>query len=457
MLDEDEEAFLAAPKREVYSVSRLNREVRSLLEGSFPLLWVEGEISNLAAPASGHLYFSLKDRDAQVRCAMFRNRNMHLRFKPRNGMQILARVRVGLYEGRGEFQLVIEHMEEAGEGALRRAYEELKQRLDAEGLFSPEHKRAAPALPRCIGVITSPTGAAVRDVLHVLRRRFPAIPVIIYPVPVQGDGAAEKIAAGIHLADRRRDCDVLLLTRGGGSLEDLRAFNEEAVARAIHACRLPIVTGVGHEVDFTIADFVADYRAPTPSAAAEFLSPDQNAWLQNIHKLARRLSHATHSRLQQQQQRADWIGGRLQQQHPGLRLGQYKQRLAALQRRLQLAQHNGLRHRQAALERLQARLQQNTPTHVLRQHCARLDHLRVRLRGSVQVRLERDRQRLAATAHALETVSPLATLGRGYAIVRDPAGGNILRDSRRVKSGQRVEAQLAHGVLICRVDETRND
>ena len=255
------------PERTVYSVSELNQTIRGLLESEFPLIWVEGEISNLAQPSSGHMYFSLKDESAQVRCAMFRGRNQFLRFTPENGQKVVIRARVSLYEARGEFQLIAEHMEDAGAGALQRAFEELKARLAAEGLFDESLKQDIPELPTRIGVITSPTGAAIRDVLSVLQRRFPAIPVLVYPVPVQGDGAAEKIVATLQLASKRKDCDVLLLVRGGGSLEDLWSFNEEIVARAIVASEIPVVCGVGHEVDFTIADFAADVRAPTPSAA----------------------------------------------------------------------------------------------------------------------------------------------------------------------------------------------
>jgi exodeoxyribonuclease VII large subunit len=260
--------------REIYSISELNSEARVLLEKRFPLIWVEGEISNLARPASGHIYFSLKDEAAQVRCAMFKMHNRLVNFQPKNGQQVLARVRISLYEARGEFQLIVEHMEETGDGALRRQFELLKQKLFEEGLFDEAHKQALPFLPTQLGVITSPSGAAIRDILSVLKRRFPGIPVLIYPVPVQGTEAPQAIVESIHSAAKCQDCDLLILARGGGSLEDLWAFNEETVARAINACPIPIVTGIGHEIDFTIADFVADYRAPTPSAAAEFISPD---------------------------------------------------------------------------------------------------------------------------------------------------------------------------------------
>src|SRR5512139_1087653 len=279
--------------REIYTISRLNREARALLEGHFPLMWIEGEISNLSRPASGHLYFSLKDPFAQVRCAMFRMRGMHLTFRPADGMHVLVRARLSLYEPRGDYQLIVEHMEEVGDGALRRAFEQLKQRLLAEGLFESGRKRALPALPRCIGVITSPTGAAIHDILTVLHRRFPAIPVIVYPVPVQGAGAAEQIATMIHRASERGDCDVLIVGRGGGSLEDLWPFNEEVVARAIYTSAIPVVSAVGHEIDFTIADFVADLRAPTPSAAAEMVSGVRAELQERIATACIRLNRST--------------------------------------------------------------------------------------------------------------------------------------------------------------------
>jgi exodeoxyribonuclease VII large subunit len=454
---ETEEYESLAPPRDVYTVSRLNREVRALLEGSLPLLWLEGEISNLAQPSSGHMYFSLKDSAAQVRCALFRNRGLHLRFRPRNGMQVLVRARVSLYEGRGEFQLIVEHMEEAGEGALRRAFDELKARLQTEGLFDPAHKQPIPELPQRIGVITSPTGAAIRDILTVLRRRFPAIPVLIYPVPVQGSGAAQKIADALRLADQRRDCDVLLLARGGGSLEDLWAFNEEVVARAIHACELPVVSGIGHEVDFTIADFVADQRAPTPSAAAELLSPDQNEWLQSVTGLRTRLWRHTRGRLQQLGDRLQWTERRLRQQHPGVRLRQQAQRLDELEQRLRRAQTTDLNARRAHMTQLRARLHQHAPSYRLRHDRGRWEALSRRLDAAATMQLERSRQRLQASARALDTLSPLATLERGYAIVRRRADGAIVRDAGQVRPGEQVETSLAHGVIICSIDETRKD
>jgi exodeoxyribonuclease VII large subunit len=324
-------------QRDVYSVSRLNREARGLLESAFPRLWVEGEISNLARPVSGHLYFTLKDARAQVSCALFRNRATRLGFSPENGSQVLIQAQVSLYEARGNYQLIVNQMEEAGDGALRRAFEQLKNRLHKEGLFEAQHKQPLPRLPRCIGVITSPSGAAIRDVLTVLRRRFPGIPVIIYPTQVQGETAAGQIVAAIQTADSRAECDVLLLTRGGGSLEDLWPFNEEVVARAVFACKLPMVSAVGHEIDFVITDFVADQRAATPSAAAELLSPDQTELDNRFRQLDSRLYALLRQRLQQHRDQLNWLTKRMQQSHPGRQLQQQAQRLDDLELRLSRA------------------------------------------------------------------------------------------------------------------------
>ncbi len=443
-------AGIIVPPRDVLTVTRLNREVRAVLEGSFPLLWIEGEISNLARPSSGHLYFSLKDEAAQVRCAMFRQRNMHLQFRPQDGQQVLVRARVSLYEGRGEFQLIVEHMEEAGDGALRRAFEQLKQRLAAEGLFDAARKREIPALPRCIGVVTSPTGAAIRDVLTVLRRRFPAIPVIVYPVPVQGADAAAQIAAAIRQAGERAECDVLIVGRGGGSLEDLWAFNEEAVARAIHASTIPVVSAVGHEVDFTIADFVADVRAPTPSAAAELLSPDRNEWLLNLRRFEQRLQRAVQKQLQLQRRNVEGLGRRLK--HPGRRLQEIAQRLDELEQRLQRGQANLLRHANGRLVAARARLERHTPWHRLQQLRARREALQQRLGSAVGRHIERLGHRLGETGRALDAVSPLATLSRGYAIVTT-SDGQVLRKAADTRPGAELKAQLAQGKLLCRVEE----
>ena len=333
----------------VFSVSRLNREARFLLENTFPAIRVEGEITNLATPASGHLYFSLKDSQAQISCALFKSRSQRLKFKPSEGMQVIVKGRISLYEPRGNFQLIADGMEEVGDGALQREFEAMKRRLDKEGLFDQEHKQPIPAFPKTIGVITSPTGAAIRDILTVLNRRFPSTSVVIYPTLVQGKQAAEQIANAIALADQRNECDVLLLSRGGGSLEDLWSFNEEVVARAIYHCQLPVVSAVGHEIDFVISDFVADQRCPTPSAAAEFLSPNATDWLQTLAGIKQRLSNALTNTLALQQKHLANLQHRLQQQHPGRTLQQQLQRLDELEQRLRLVIQHTLQSAQAAL------------------------------------------------------------------------------------------------------------
>ncbi len=437
------------PSRDVYTVSRLNAEARAVLEGSFPLLWVEGEISNLARPASGHWYFSLKDSAAQVRCAMFRQRNQLLRFKPQDGMHVLLRVRISLYEGRGEFQLIAEHMEEAGSGALQRAFEMLKLRLQNEGLFDAARKRPLPRLPRRIGVVTSPTGAAIRDILTVLARRFPAIPVVIYPVPVQGTGAGEQIAAAIRRAGERDECAVLIVGRGGGSLEDLWAFNEEVVARAIHASPLPVVSAVGHEVDFTIADFVADMRAPTPSAAAELLSPDRAEMHNQLLQLRLRLARSFQRQMLHKKRALEAAEKRLK--HPGRRLQEIGQRVDEMEQRLTRARHNLLRHAAARLAALHARLERHTPLYRVQALQARRNELQRRLHSATAQHLERMNRRLAQAAHALDTVSPLATLSRGYAIVT-AADGSVLRTAAHTAPGAQVQARLGQGRLLCRVE-----
>lgn len=441
------------PRRDVYTISRLNREVRALLDSHFSLLWVEGEISNLSRPGSGHLYFSLKDRDAQVRCAMFKMRNQLMSFTPGDGMQVLVRARISLYEPRGDFQLVVEHMEEAGDGLLRRAFEELKQRLSIEGLFEPTRKKPLPRLPRRIGVVTSPTGAAIRDILSILRRRFPAIPVLIYPVPVQGMAAAPEIARMIRLAGQRQDCDVLIVARGGGSLEDLWAFNEEVVARAIYDCPIPIVSGVGHEIDVTIADFVADHRAATPSAAAELVSPNGEEWLQAFTKLENRLLTHVKRQHRSKAQALQWLGKRLAQQHPGRRLRDQGQRLDELEQRFHLAWRGQLRHAAARLTALTAQLRRHDPSRRLQQLQMQREHLSRRLVQVMKAALQQRRQRLAGLGRALDAVSPLATLSRGYAIVKRLPDGAIVRTAAAVNIGDRLETRVAQGRLICTVDE----
>jgi exodeoxyribonuclease VII large subunit len=442
--------------RDIYSVSRLNGEVRAVLEGSFPLLWVEGEISNLSSPSSGHLYFSLKDPHAQVRCAMFRMRRIYLRFQPRDGQQVLVRARVGLYEGRGDLQLIVEHLEPAGEGALRQAVERLKQRLAAEGLFAAARKRLLPPYPGQLGVITSPSGAALHDVLSVLRRRWPGLPVVLYPVQVQGADAPAQICRALELANRRRECDLLLLVRGGGPLEDLMAFNDEAVVRGVAASRLPVVVGVGHEIDFTLADLAADARAATPSAAAELASPDRRTLWHRLRALGQRILA-----IQRRRQRDGWtqtaaLAKQLARVHPQLRLRQRQQRLDDLELVLRGGMEGRLQRLQGRLDALGVRLWGQTPTYRLQRWRLRLEQGQRRLEAAVGVRIGGSRERLARALATLDAVSPLATLARGYAIVTTQSTGTLLRDARQVAPGQRVEARLGRGRLLCRVEECRD-
>ncbi|HUW52896.1 MAG TPA: exodeoxyribonuclease VII large subunit [Rhodanobacter sp.] len=440
------------PPRHVLTPSTLNRLVRDLLGDALPLVWIEGELSNVARPASGHLYFTLKDSGAQVRCAMFKPKTTALRFRPVDGLQVLVRAKVGLYEPRGEFQLVAESMEPAGEGALQREFEQLKARLDAEGLFASARKRALPRFARRIGVITSATGAAVRDVLSVLARRWPLADVEILPVPVQGREAPPAIVAMLRKASASRRYDVLLLTRGGGSLEDLWAFNEESVARAIHASTVPVVSAVGHEIDFSIADFVADLRAPTPSAAAELLVPDALAIGRHLQQLQQRLLTLQQRRLQAHSQRVDHLLARLQAQRPQARLARDRERLIHLRQRLTAVLREQSQRRHTRLERLHARLLAQHPRARLPLLARRLAEQDLRLRRAIAHTLERDRTALRHARHALHAVSPLATLERGYAIVFD-AAGQILRVARDAPPGTSLRARLAEGELALRVVE----
>ena len=442
--------FTSSTDRDVLSVSQLNRKAKQLLETHLPLLWVEGELSNVSQPSSGHWYFTLKDEQAQVRCAMFRNRNMLVRFAPRQGQQVLIRARVSLYEGRGDYQLIVEHMEEAGFGALQRAFEALKLKLANEGLFDDAYKQPLPSLPKHIAVITSPTGAAIRDVLSVLNRRFPAIPVTVIPVAVQGKEAAPQIVRAIDLANRAGLFDVVILARGGGSLEDLWPFNEESVARAIHASELPIVSAVGHEVDFTIADFVADLRAPTPSAAAELLVPDAEDWLETFAGYEILLQETIERKLQSLKQRLEWLRTRLR--HPGERLQQQAQRLDGLELRLVRAIDHQLLRCHTRLNTLMLRQKPLQPRLRLNQLSQQVTQHHATLVKNMQRHLRAQQQRLTEAARLLQTVSPLNTLQRGYAIATD-SHHKVITNSSQVAPGDSINARLAEGELQCRVEK----
>jgi exodeoxyribonuclease VII large subunit len=440
--------------RDVYTVSRLNREVRMLLDAGLPGLWVEGEISNLSCPASGHWYFTLKDRDAQIRCAMFRMKNQLVRFRPKDGERLVVRGRVSLYEPRGDYQLIAEQMEPAGEGLLKLEYERLKAKLAAEGLFDDSRKRPLPEFPRRIVVVTSATGAAVRDVLHVLARRFPPASVLVIPVPVQGAAAAPAIVAAIDHACGRGDCDVLILARGGGSLEDLWSFNDERVARAIHRAGLPVVTGIGHETDFTIADFVADVRAPTPTGAAQLVAPDRIAVLARVRGALERLALAARRQIHHQAQESRHLERRLAQAHPGAKLQQQAQRLDELEQRIAAAMRRRLREERLRHVQLDQRLQRSHAG----QHVARAAEALARLAQRSQVattqRLAGLAQRLALAQRGLHAVSPLATLTRGFAIVTR-ADGSVAQDARELAAGDVIEARLASGSFVAVVRDVK--
>ena len=436
--------------RQVFSVSALNREARSLVENQLGVIWIEGEISNLARPASGHLYFSLKDDKAQVRCALFRQNARDLNFQPQNGDLVLVRARVSLYEARGEFQLVAQSMEPAGTGALQRAFEALKKKLSAEGLFDSEHKQPVPDLPSSIGIVTSASGAALRDVLNVLKRRFPAIPVVIYPVAVQGQESKGQIVRQLKTANQREECDVLLLVRGGGSLEDLWSFNEEVVARAIFESKLPIICGVGHEVDITIADLVADLRAPTPSAAAELAVPDQQTLNRQFDAVLQRIVSATETMLARGLEQLTWLLGRLQQQHPGRTLQQRMQRVDELEQRLTRAQNRVLRDLTNQLQVTYRRLRQASPDIKLQQLSADHAALKRRMSRAMGLVLEQQRHRLTLASVSLNQVSPLATLDRGYAIVLDQ-NDKVIQDPKQVQIGDELTTRLAKGNLVTKV------
>jgi exodeoxyribonuclease VII large subunit len=436
--------------RDIYTVSRLTLEVRDLLELTFPLLWIEGEISNLARPPSGHLYFSLKDAASQVRCVMFRSAQRQSRGGPRDGQKVLVRGRVSLYTPRGDFQVAVDYLEDAGSGDLRRAFDALKEKLLAEGLFDPERKRPLPAVPRRIGLVTSSSGAAVHDLLQVLGRRFPAIPVLLYPVPVQGPEAAPAIVQALALAGSRAECDVLILARGGGSLEDLQPFNEESVARAIAASPIPVVTGVGHEVDFTIADFVADHRAPTPSAAAEAVTPDRVEWQQRLGGQLGRLVRAAQGRLVREHERLGWLARRLR--HPSRHLLDLAQRLDGLTVRLLAAQTAQLTRRRGQLASVAGRLERWSPRGWLAALRAREQQLASRVGQACLAGLTRRLERLEGLRRALEAVSPLATLRRGYAVVTRTPGDTLVGSVARAAPGEVVVARLVDGRLHCRVE-----
>ncbi|PKM13760.1 MAG: exodeoxyribonuclease VII large subunit [Gammaproteobacteria bacterium HGW-Gammaproteobacteria-3] len=440
------------PEARIYTVSELNQASNRLLNEHFLRIQVEGEISNLSTPSSGHVYFTLKDAAAQIRCALFRSQSRRLSFKPENGLKVIARAQVTLYEPRGDYQLLVESLEPAGDGALLKAFEALKLKLAQQGLFDAAHKKPIPALPDCIGVITSPSGAALRDMLTVLRRRFPAIPVILYPVAVQGESAKYEIAKALDTANTLNQCDVLILGRGGGALEDLWAFNEEIVARALYASSIPVITGIGHETDFSIADFVADLRAPTPSAAAEHAVPDQREWLHRLRRLENQIKQQWQQSQGLKSQTLQWLTKRLQQQHPGQKLMRNAQRLDELESRLARAVQHRLRHARSTLAGQTAKFRQHSPMPRINALSVRQQHLQGRLLAALSHKIERLDRQLLQASQTLHAVSPLATLGRGYALVTEAQSGVVIRSTEQLSKGDLVHTRLAHGHFNSRIE-----
>jgi exodeoxyribonuclease VII large subunit len=435
-------------KNQVLSVREFNAAAKQVIEAGLPLLWVRGEISNFVGASSGHWYFSLKDEQAQVRCVMFRHKSQYLDFKPSNGMQVEVLALPTLYEARGDFQLTLERMRPAGLGALYEAFEKLKRKLEQEGLFDAERKRDLPYLPRQIGIVTSPQAAALRDVLRTLANRMPSIPVVLYPTPVQGEGAGQKIAAAIREANERGECDTLIVCRGGGSIEDLWAFNEEVVARAIATSRIPVVSGVGHETDFTIADFVADLRAATPTAAAQAAVPDGAELGQRLQQSARRLAHAALRHFESRMQQLDYLQRRLV--HPAQRMQQQRQHLEQLQQRLQQAQVHAVQHQQWRWQALRQRLRAVRPDVAeLQTRQAGYAH---RLRELMAHHLERQASRLTSLQQHLQHLDPTQVLARGYSMVRDEHG-KIVVDSAKITLGARLDVTFARGWARTEVKE----
>ncbi len=438
----------------IFTVSRLNQTVRQLLEHEMGQVWISGEISNFTQPASGHWYFTLKDDTAQIRGAMFRNSNRRVTFRPQHGQQVLVRASIKLYEPRGDYQIIVESMQPAGEGLLQQKYEQLKARLQAEGLFDSEFKKQLPSSAHTVGVITSKTGAALHDILHVLNRRDPSLPVVVYPTAVQGDDAPGQIVRAIELANRRQECDVLIVGRGGGSLEDLWSFNDERVARAIFASVIPVVSAVGHETDVTIADFVADLRAPTPSAAAEMVSRNQLELLRQLQNGQQRLEMAMDYYLANRNRRFTQLFHRLQQQHPQLRLARQQTVLERLRQRMNQAVESHLKRAGQHQIRISQRLNQQTPQSRIHRAQSHMQQLEYRLTQNMHERLGSTRERFGNAITHLEAVSPLATLARGYSVTT-ASDGKVLKQAKQVSPGDVLTTRVSDGWVESEVKEIK--
>jgi exodeoxyribonuclease VII large subunit len=442
-----------SPEKTLLSVSQLNRRAKHLLETHFAFVWVSGEISNLAKPSSGHWYFSLKDNAAQVRCAMFKNTNQRVRWTPESGQQVSIRARVSLYEGRGEYQLIVEHMEMSGDGQLQQQYEQLKAKLSDEGLFADTSKKALPAYPQHIGIITSPTGAAVHDILSVLQRRYPISPISIFPVSVQGNNAAPEIINALKKANKMSSCDVIILSRGGGSIEDLWAFNDEVLARTIFASDIPIISAVGHEVDFTIADFVADIRAPTPSVSAEIATPDYHELLQLLDHSHSRLLRSFKHRVYTSIEQVNFLSKRLR--HPGERIQQQQQQLNHLQQRLITTAHHQVNQLQNRLQQAKQRLSTQHPQGNVNKQREKLKNLLLLLKKNMAYSVKNKQQELMKQASILQAISPLIVLSRGYSITRQQYG-DVIKDAQKLAIGDEISTHFSQGSIISTVIDIKS-
>jgi len=452
-----DELIFKKDEQSVISVSELNKKAKSLLEKGIPKLWIEGEISNLAKPASGHMYFSLKDEMSQIRCAWFKQRQLQNTLNIVNGSKMLALGKIGLYEPRGEYQFIVEKMEIAGEGDLKRKYEDLKRKLSAEGIFSEENKSELPNLPKRIGVITSPSGAAVQDILTVLNRRFPIIPIIIFPVAVQGEQAAPQIQNALEKANFRADCDLLILARGGGSLEDLWAFNEEIVARAIFDSEIPIISAIGHETDVTISDFTADLRAPTPSGAAELAVPDQHDWIKSIDNISEKINTIITQQINSKSQLSDWINKRLSQSSPMMTVKRQIEKSNNLQKMLSSSILQNLSRQEKNIHQLKSNLNEVSPRLKIHTQLSRIKELNQKITSCSDHLLEGLNNRIKLASKTLNSVSPLRTLDRGYAIARDAKTKNVIMSADAIEIENDIEVKLAKGEIKVTVIEKHSD
>lgn len=437
----------------IYQVSQLTDEMRRLMEASYPEIWIEGELSSLSKPASGHLYFSLKDERSQLRCAMFKGRASVNRYKPKSGDLVRVRAKISVYSARGDLQCIVQHIEEAGEGLLQRRFDELKNRLNAEGLFDQGHKQNLPSFPKHIGIISSPTGAAVHDIISTLKRRCPGIPVTLYPAVVQGDTAANSLVMALKNAVQHQQCDVLIMSRGGGSLEDLWCFNNEEVARAIYQCPIPVISGVGHEVDVTIADLVADLRAPTPTAAAELVSPNTEQLISQLESIKFRLPRSFERVLQRKAQQVDMTGKQLV--HPKRQLEINNDKLIQSANRMKVNIHAILARPQERLAHQSQRFSSHSPLKKIQRDTLTTEGLLQRLNRANKHTLNSVQRKLESLGGQLHLVSPLATLDRGFAIAKN-SEGRIIRDNIDATQGDKVTVTLAKGQLNCTVDEATN-